>query len=173
MKVHERHEKDEKGGSEVRDPLRADAARSGRVPGSVSRFSFCVLSCVSGTFFFGLAAEAAEPVTFKDHILPVFKNACLNCHNPDKKKAGLDLSTYQGALQGGENGPVLDSGNPAASLLFKCVKQTEEPKMPPKGDKLNDAELALVEKWIAGQLLESAGGKVVAAAKNNVQVAMV
>lgn len=45
--------------------------------------------------------------------------------------------------------------------------------MPPKGDKLNDAELALVEKWIAGQLLENATGKTVAAVKNNVQVAVV
>src|SRR3954463_14042203 len=111
-------------------------------------------------------APAADKVTYDDHVLPIFRNACLNCHNPDKKKAGLDLSTYQGALQGSENGKVLQSGNAAASLLFKCVKGTEDPKMPPKGDKLNDAELGIIEKWIAGQLLESANGKVVAAANN-------
>ena len=122
---------------------------------------------------FAAPMSAADRITYDDHILPIFKNACLNCHNPDKKKAGLDLSTYQGALQGSENGKVLQSGNAAASLLFKCVKQIEDPKMPPKGDKLNDAELALVEKWIAGQLMENATGKVVAAANNNVQVAAV
>ncbi len=131
---------------------------------------FAVLSVSIVT---ALGAQAADKITFDDHILPIFKNACLNCHNPDKKKAGLDLSTYQGALQGSENGKVLQSGNAAASLLFKTVKHTEEPKMPPKGDKLNDAELALVEKWIAGQLMENATGKVVAAANNNVQVAAV
>ena len=115
----------------------------------------------------------AGKVTYNDHVLPIFRNACLNCHNPDKKKAGLDLSTYQGALQGSETGKVLQSGNPNGSLLFKCVKQTEEPKMPPKGDRLTDAELAVLEKWIAGQLLETATGKAVAASNNNVQVATV
>jgi len=40
-------------------------------------------------------------------LLPIFRNACLNCHNPDKKKAGLDLSTYQATLQGSENGKIL------------------------------------------------------------------
>ncbi|MES2571476.1 MAG: c-type cytochrome domain-containing protein [Verrucomicrobiota bacterium] len=120
-----------------------------------------------------LSASAAEKITFNDQVLPIFRNACLNCHNPDKKKAGLDLSTYQGTLQGSENGKILESGNAANSLLFKCVKQTEEPKMPPKGDRLNEAELAIIEKWIAGQLLENATGKAVATASNNVQVAVV
>jgi hypothetical protein len=119
------------------------------------------------------AAHGQEKVTFDDHVLPIFRNACLNCHNPDKKKAGLDLSTYSASIQGSENGKVLQSGNPAASLLFKCVKGTEEPKMPPKGDMLNEAELAIVEKWIKGQLLENATGKAIAMANNNVQVAAV
>src|SRR5678816_78593 len=86
-----------------------------------------------------IVASAADKVTYNDHVLPIFRNACLNCHNPDKKKAGLDLSTYQSALVGSESGKVLQSGNPSGSLLLKCVKQIEEPKMPPKGDKLTDS----------------------------------
>jgi len=132
---------------------------------------------LSLALFAALAAPvsvwAQAKVNYNEHILPIFRNACLNCHNPDKKKAGLDLSTYDATLQGSENGKVVLSGNAGGSLLFKCCKQTEEPKMPPKGDKLSDAELALLEKWIATQLLESADGKAVAAAKNNVQVAVV
>ncbi len=119
------------------------------------------------------SAQAQEKITYNDHILPIFRNACLNCHNPDKKKAGLDLSTYPATIQGSENGKVVQSGNAGGSLLFKCVKQTEEPKMPPKGDKLNDAELAVIEKWITGQLLENASGKAVAAVDNKVSVAVV
>ena len=30
------------------------------------------------------SAMAQEKVTFQDHVLPVLRNACLNCHNPDK-----------------------------------------------------------------------------------------
>jgi WD40 repeat protein/mono/diheme cytochrome c family protein len=119
-----------------------------------------------------LAADVPAKVTYNDHILPIFKNACLNCHNPDKKKAGLDLSTYAASLAGSDNGKVMESGNPSASLLVKCVRQTEDPKMPPKGDKLTDAEIAIIEKWVSGQLLESMTGKAVTA-NNNVQVAVV
>src|SRR5436190_23501075 len=81
---------------------------------------------------FSLSPAAQEEVTYNDHVLPIFKNACLNCHNPDKKKAGLDLSTYAAALAGRDNGKVLQAGNAAHSLRLKCCKQTEEPKMPPK-----------------------------------------
>src|SRR5688500_12253170 len=45
-------------------------------------------------------------VTYVDNVLPIFRNACLNCHNPDKKKAGLDLTTYGGTIAGSENGKV-------------------------------------------------------------------
>jgi WD40 repeat protein len=116
--------------------------------------------------------QADDKVTYNDQILPLFRNACLNCHNPDKKKAGLDLSTYQAALMGSDNGKVLESGNASGSLLMKCVKQTDDPKMPPKGDKLSDAEIALLEKWVTGQLLESKTGKAVAVS-NNVQTVVV
>ena len=135
----------------------------------MKKFAVLAASIASAT----LSASAADKVTFEDHVLPIFRNACNNCHNPDKKKAGLDLTTYQGALQGSENGKVVQSGNVASSLLVKTVKHTEEPKMPPKGDKLSDDEIALIEKWITGQLLESATGKVVAAVDNKVSVAVV
>ena len=45
---------------------------------------------------------AADKINYQDHVLPIFRDSCLNCHNPDKKKAGLDLSTWQTALAGTE-----------------------------------------------------------------------
>src|SRR4051812_31600685 len=91
------------------------------------------IAILSATIAAAFSAQGADKITYDDHVLPIFRNACLNCHNPDKKKAGLDLSTYQATIQGSENGKVLQSGNAANSLLLKCVKGTEEPKMPPKG----------------------------------------
>jgi len=120
----------------------------------------------------GRMEAADDKVTYNDQVLPLFRNACLNCHNPDKKKAGLDLSTYQASLAGSDNGKIVESGNASGSLLIKCVKQTDDPKMPPKGDKLSDAEIAILEKWVAGQLLETKTGKAVAAS-NNVQTVVV
>src|SRR5829696_5121266 len=113
-----------------------------------------------------ICSSAADKVTYVDHILPIFRNTCLNCHNPDKKKAGLDLTTYQAAMTGSENGPVVKPGQAEASLIFKVCAQIEEPKMPPKGDKLTEAEMGLLKNWIAGFALETATSKPAAAAQN-------
>ena len=43
---------------------------------------------------------AADKVTYQDQILPIFRNKCLKCHNADKMKADLDLSTYDAAKIG-------------------------------------------------------------------------
>src|SRR5678815_3460070 len=66
---------------------------------------FCAWNLTVRTFFavaigvsLASVAPAADKVTYDDHVLPIFRNSCLNCHNPDKKKAGLDLSTYPGAV---------------------------------------------------------------------------
>lgn len=118
-------------------------------------------------------AQTPAKVTFADHILPIFRNACANCHNPDKKKAGLDVSTYEGTMQGSENGSVVKPGDGNGSLLLKVCNQTEEPKMPPKGDKLSDNELSLLKKWIDDFALETASSKPAKAVSNKVDVAVV
>ena len=127
-----------------------------------------LLACAAPAF-----AQAPAKVTYADHILPIFRNACLNCHNPDKKKAGLDLSTYQGAMAGSENGKVINAGDGAGSLIFKVCAPGGDPKMPPKGDSLNDAELGLLKNWIAGFALETASSKPAAASQNKVAAAVV
>ena len=80
-------------------------------------------------------ALGADKITYDDHILPLFEQSCLNCHNPDKTKGGLDLSTYSGAMKGGSGGKIAEPGD-AGSKLIVVVLQASEPKMPPEGDKL-------------------------------------
>jgi WD40 repeat protein/chromosome segregation ATPase len=132
-------------------------------------------SATSVAAFLGLsvAAFAQTKVTYTDNIQPIFRNACTNCHNPDKKKAGLDLTTYQAAIAGSENGPVIKPGNPDGSLMFKVCKADGDPKMPPKGDSLTDADMALLKNWIAGFALENANSKPATVAANKVDVAVV
>src|SRR5258706_6146201 len=109
-------------------------------------------------------ALAADKVTYQDNILPLVEANCSKCHNEDKKKADLDLTSYQGALKGSGTGPVLLSGNPEGSKLWKALTHSEEPYMPPSRPKLSDKDLDTVRKWIAGGLLENVGGKAVGAA---------
>lgn len=97
---------------------------------------------------------AQEKISYEDHILPLFEQACLNCHNPDKTRGGLDLSTFAATMKGGSSGKIVEPGD-ASSTLVKLVKQTAEPIMPPEGEKLSAAQIDLLAKWIEGGLLEN------------------
>ncbi len=123
--------------------------------------SLLVLPCV---------LRGQEKVTYQDHVRPVFENRCLNCHNPDKKKGGLDLSTYATTMAGGSGGLSVDAGE-ANSLLLQCITFAKEPNMPPKGDKIPAPEIELITKWIVGGLLDSAGSTAKVKKKQNFAMA--
>src|SRR4051812_17673217 len=84
------------------------------------------------------AAHSQEKITYQDHVLPLIENNCGKCHNPDKKKADLDLTSYSGVIKGSGSGPVVVAGNPDSSKLWKAITQVEEPTMPPNKPKLPD-----------------------------------
>jgi hypothetical protein len=127
-----------------------------------------------GIVLSGIPAFSAIPekVTYEDHVLPILQNACNNCHNPDKKKAGLDLSSYSASMVGSDGGKVVLPGDAASSSLIKCVKGTAEPLMPPKGDRLSANDIAILEKWISLRAPESMNSKGAPVA-NNVAAAAV
>lgn len=97
---------------------------------------------------------AADKVTFDDNILPIFQQACLNCHNPDKAKGGLDLSTYGATMKGGSGGKIVEPGD-AGSKIISLVLHSAEPKMPPEGDKVPSPQVEIMKQWIEGGLLEN------------------
>jgi mono/diheme cytochrome c family protein len=61
---------------------------------------------------FALPALAQEKTTYQDHVRPIFNTSCVSCHNPDKNKAGLDLTSYSATMKGSSNGKILDLGDP-------------------------------------------------------------
>ena len=126
---------------------------------------------IAGVLFFGFNVGAAEKVTFEDHILPIFRNSCLKCHNADKMRADLDISTYAALINGSGNGEIVAGGDPDSSLLYTVVTHEEEPTMPPNG-KLSDKDIATIKAWIAGGLLENSGSKAVMSNKPKVNLAL-
>src|SRR5436309_15389081 len=106
-------------------------------------------------FFVSLApvlAQAQDKTAYQDHILPLVEANCSKCHNADKKKADLDLTSYQGALKGSASGQVVLSGDVEGSKLWKALSHSEEPFMPPNRPPLADKERDLFKKWIQGGL---------------------
>src|SRR5258706_5412289 len=133
-------------------------------------FSLLVVACTGAL---SLAADAPK-VTYQDHVLPILRNTCLNCHNPDKKKGGLVVSTYGVMGPGGGSGKAVEPGDPDSSKLFKGVAWAEEPNMAPKGDKLADKDIAVIKAGIAGGAPETSGSTVVInKPKNNLAVVAV
>ena len=108
------------------------------------------------------AAPAQEKITFQDHLLPLIEANCAKCHNADKKKGDLDLTSYSGALAGGASGKIVVAGDPDVSKVWKVINLLEDPPMPPKSSKMADKDLAVFKKWIAGGLLETLNSKAIA-----------
>jgi len=119
-----------------------------------------------------LAALAQDKVTFDDHVLPIFRNACLKCHNPDKLRGDFDLSTVSAILKGGGSGPGAVSGDPSGSKLLKVITHEDEAKMPPESPKMPEKEIETIRKWIAGGMLENTGSKAIPSSKPKVDLSL-
>jgi hypothetical protein len=91
--------------------------------------------------------RGAERLTFEQHVRPLLKVYCLDCHGAgDELQGKLDLRLARLAQQGGENGPAIVPGKPAESLLFQRVAAGE---MPPGEKKMPPAEIERLRQWIA------------------------
>jgi hypothetical protein len=99
-------------------------------------------------------ALAQEKTTFDEHVFPIFQQSCLNCHNPDKTKGGLDLSSFTSTIKGSSGGKIVEPGDSGCALIT-CVQQTSDKKMPPEGDKLSSDQIEILKRWIDGGLLEN------------------
>src|SRR5436190_16190774 len=51
-----------------------------------------------------LTGRGEDRINYQEHVLPLIEANCSKCHNADKKKADLDLTSYQGALLGSGSG---------------------------------------------------------------------
>jgi|SRR5579871_335850 len=91
---------------------------------------------------------SAFPQIYNERIRPVLEKSCLPCHGPQTKSGGLDLSTRDGVIKGGDHGPAVVSSDPKASLLYKLVAHDAEPHMPYKGDRLPQETIDTIAEWI-------------------------
>lgn len=84
--------------------------------------------------------------SFAIDILPIFQTDCITCHGG---AGGLDLESYQGIIQGGVSGPVLDPTDPDDSLILKRLDGRVTPTMPLDGPLLPSPEIDRIRQWIA------------------------
>jgi mono/diheme cytochrome c family protein len=95
--------------------------------------------------------SAAPPaVSFRQDIAPIFLKQCQDCHGPKKSKGGYRLDTFEHLLESGDsNKPSVTPGKPAESELYHLIDAADEDdRMPKKADRLPDAQIALIKRWI-------------------------
>src|SRR4051812_43614940 len=71
------------------------------------------------------AASAGEETKadefFEKQVRRVLASYCIECHGPQKQKAGLRLDSREAIVKGGESGPAIVPGKPNESLLVTAV----------------------------------------------------
>ncbi len=70
-----------------------------------------------------------------DIVRPMLRSRCSSCHNDDRQRGGLNLSTIESMLAGGETAPAIQPGNAEASELYYRITlaQDHESFMPAEG----------------------------------------
>jgi len=116
-------------------------------------------------------AKAANKITFEDHVQPILRTRCGKCHNASKKSGDLDLSNYTNLMLGGGSGEVIERGSAADSYLYLLITHESEPFMPPKSEKIPEAELTTIHDWIEAGAPENSGSKVMVKKKPKISMA--
>ena len=96
-----------------------------------------------------LATAQALAVDFDQDIRPLLQQHCVECHGEKKQKGELRLDAKIFAFKGGHDGLAIVAGDTAKSLLFQRIHTTaDDERMPPKGEPLSSAQVALIQAWI-------------------------
>ena len=93
-----------------------------------------------------------NPMIYQDVVYRILDDKCVACHNPNKQKGELVMTSYDKLLQGGENGRIIEPGNPEESEMIKRahLPLEDEYHMPPEGkSQLEESQIAILEQWIA------------------------
>lgn len=114
----------------------------------VKRLRFNLLILLTFT-----ASLGAAQVDFNRDIRPLLSDRCFACHGPDAKvrKANLRLDLREELFKKRGDIHIIVPGAPEQSELYRRITATDPAEQMPRPDfkrSLNDAETALIKRWI-------------------------
>ncbi|HZN36084.1 MAG TPA: c-type cytochrome domain-containing protein [Pirellulaceae bacterium] len=97
----------------------------------------------------GLASAQDAKTQFEKTVRPLFERKCFQCHSSkaDELKGNLKLESIELIKKGGDQGPAVVAGDKDSFLLRAIRYEVEDFQMPPSG-RLEDKDIALIEKWV-------------------------
>lgn len=119
-----------------------------------SRFVLSLAFWVTGSLCVNAQDTAAfspeKAAFFQDEVVPVLKANCLKCHAGTEPKGGLNLTSRESILKGGDSGPAVDRANPADSILLHAINY-DGYEMPPTGQ-MSPKHIGILTKWVEQKL---------------------
>jgi hypothetical protein len=91
-------------------------------------------------------ADESEQL-FTRRVASILSERCAACHNPDKRSGGLDVTSRESLLKGGDGGPAVVPRHADDSALLEKVSG-DEPEMPKNSRPLSARDLADLRMWI-------------------------
>ena len=88
---------------------------------------------------------------FNQVITPIFDSKCVKCHNINKSKGDLLLTSIDQIMKGGEYGKIIEVSNSDKSRLYNYLNLPldDEHHMPPDGNaQPTENEIELIKLWI-------------------------
>ncbi len=95
--------------------------------------------------------KQAQVNMYEGLIYPLLDAKCIQCHNSEKKKGNLQLTSIDLILKGGKKGPAITAFNAQESLMIQrmLLDPASDKHMPPKGKpQLNNKEINLIYWWV-------------------------
>ncbi len=105
----------------------------------LNNLKFICLCCIIFTFPIVAIAQSKDDIATR-----IILENCIDCHSGSKPKGGLDLTTRDKLLIGGDNGPGLGENNKNGQLL----EVLKDGRMPPKKPLDKTSTMHLIN-WIA------------------------
>ncbi len=94
----------------------------------------------------------SEMPVFEVAIEPILKEKCYACHNKNKSKGELIMTSLEDLMKGGKHGAIWQAGNTDSSQIMQRLNLPLQHKehMPPKGkSQLTAQEIQIISEWIA------------------------
>lgn len=99
-----------------------------------------------------VAKPIEEMLVYDDVIAAFMDRKCMSCHNENKAKGGLILTSYEDLVKGGKGDhPSLVQNSSSESEVYRRVTLpiNDDDFMPPEGKSpLNESEVSLLKWWI-------------------------
>ncbi len=89
-----------------------------------------------------------QAVDFARDVRPILEKNCYACHGAKKQKGGYRLDRKSAALGGGGDAAIRPGKSAESPLIQRVMGAKSDEIMPPEGERLSAAQIALLRAWI-------------------------